>query len=252
MNKKNFFVKLVSKFYFPGLGNKIFNKVNLSKVFIIFTLGFISRVLVNNIFDVNNLTEYVETITVVYYSFLVFLIGSINDLPKINMEVFNIPLVRKAISSLVSMKREEMTLNNVGDKSSSSYVKDLNSVSKDKLKIQDVLFMGDKISKDRAGSSKSNWPYPGLQGLYGDKGGTRPQLPAAAQGLYTQINGAVIPTEDLSKSFRIKRRLFWYTWKRFTGEYSSFENFKDNYPSQLNFRKEIKKDIKNVLANSKK
>lgn len=185
MKIKYFFDKLLFKLHSPPLVHRFFNKVNLSKVFIIFTFGLVTRVLVNYFYDVNVFTDYTTYISLSYYTGMAFFISFINDLPKINWNVLNISVVRRAIYSLISIKSEEMTLKNVGFKSSP------NSISNDKLKVSDTLFMGDKNGKNRGGASEvgHRWPYAGLQGLYGNRSGTRPQLSAAAQGLYGDRGG---------------------------------------------------------------
>ena len=76
---KYFCVNLVSKISFPGLADRIFNRSNINKVFIIFIFGFVSRVLVNHIYDINVFREYTETISLVYYALMSLFIILVNE-----------------------------------------------------------------------------------------------------------------------------------------------------------------------------
>lgn len=55
---------------------KIFNRVNLTKIFIV---GFLSRFLVNYFADVNVFVDYTNYISIIYYACLSFFIVFIND-----------------------------------------------------------------------------------------------------------------------------------------------------------------------------
>ena len=71
------------KFFSFALFNRILlfiNRVTISKVIIIFTLGFISRVLINNIYNVNVFVEYTHTISLVYYTIMSLVIVLVSDL----------------------------------------------------------------------------------------------------------------------------------------------------------------------------
>ena len=58
----------------------IFNPLNISKALIIFIFGLVTRILVNSFYDINVLTEYTETISLVYYSIKAFFVVFTNEL----------------------------------------------------------------------------------------------------------------------------------------------------------------------------
>lgn len=64
--KRDIFNKL-SLFYFRWLKEKMFNRQNITKLFIIFTVGFVSRVLINYIYEINVFIEYTNVISYIYY-----------------------------------------------------------------------------------------------------------------------------------------------------------------------------------------
>lgn len=94
----------------------IFNRFNLTKVFIIFIVGFISRILVNQFLGVNVFIDYTNTISLIYYlvmsSFVVIvheLVGYLNfsiipsciitlfnDIPKVNFNALKLSSLRNA------------------------------------------------------------------------------------------------------------------------------------------------------------
>jgi hypothetical protein len=87
-----------------GLLTKIFTKSNVSKVIIIFTVGFISRVFIGLYYDVNVFIEYYKTLSLVYYSIMaifvvvlseVFTYFDFNIIPSFIFEFFD--LVRELI-----------------------------------------------------------------------------------------------------------------------------------------------------------
>ena len=45
----------------------------------------------------------------------------------------------------------------------------------------------------------------------------------------------------------LKRRIFWYSWKMYSKEYVSYEDFKVKWDINFSIRKEIKKDLKEVF-----
>jgi hypothetical protein len=57
----------------------IFNRPNLNKVIFIFILGFISRAFINNIYDVNVFTDYMNKISFIYYLFFSLFIIIIHE-----------------------------------------------------------------------------------------------------------------------------------------------------------------------------
>ena len=45
----------------------------------------------------------------------------------------------------------------------------------------------------------------------------------------------------------LKRRVFWYSWKMYSKEYMSYEDFKVKWDTSSSIRKEIKKDLKEAF-----
>lgn len=70
-NKYNLFSSLISK---------VFNKSNLNKAIIIFIIGFISRIIVNNIYGVNVYVEFLNIVSFIYYMFFSLLIVFVHEL----------------------------------------------------------------------------------------------------------------------------------------------------------------------------
>jgi hypothetical protein len=62
-------------FLFTGLLAKVFNKLNFTKVIVIFSVGFISRCLVNYLFGLNVFLDYTNIISCLYYvGFSIFIV----------------------------------------------------------------------------------------------------------------------------------------------------------------------------------
>jgi hypothetical protein len=72
----------------PILLGRIFTKSNLNKIIIIFIAGFISRVLIVYFYNVNVFFEYLNIISILYYSFMSFFIVIVHEV--INYFEFNI------------------------------------------------------------------------------------------------------------------------------------------------------------------
>lgn len=68
------------KFYFPVLFGRIFNKSSLNKVIIIFIVGFISRILVNYVYDTNVYLDYLNIISFIYYVYMACFVVLIHEL----------------------------------------------------------------------------------------------------------------------------------------------------------------------------
>jgi hypothetical protein len=124
----------------------IFNRVNFSKVLVIFVVGFVSRVLVNNFWNVNVFVDYLNSISLGYYSFMAIFLVLVHELfsyidlkllPKISMDVFSISSIRKAISVIIS---------NIGNKDkvpiSGNLGVDKVLDKSDKVKVSGVLLKG--------------------------------------------------------------------------------------------------------------
>jgi hypothetical protein len=85
---KLYIVYLSIKNKLPILLGKIFTKANLNKIIIIFIVGFISRVFIVNIYNVNVYFEYLNIISILYYSCMSFFIVIVHEL--VNYYEFNI------------------------------------------------------------------------------------------------------------------------------------------------------------------
>lgn len=141
------FIKLIYNISFSSLWNRIFNRLNLSKVLVIFVVGFVSRVLVNYLWGVNVFVDYLNSISIGYYGFMAIFVVLVNEIfsyidlksfPMISIkDVFSISSIRKAISGIIS---------NIGNKGKVSLSGDLGDKvleKSDKVKVSGVLLMGD-------------------------------------------------------------------------------------------------------------
>jgi hypothetical protein len=70
------------------LKKKIVSNTKLRKIIVIFTIAFISRVVINNIFDTNVFTEYLSLISLSYYSCMA--IFTYSGLWKLDLAMFSI------------------------------------------------------------------------------------------------------------------------------------------------------------------
>jgi hypothetical protein len=64
---------------FNNLFKRLFNRVTFTKVFVIFIVGFCSRVLINYFYGVNVFVEYFNSISLIYYVFMSLFIVVINE-----------------------------------------------------------------------------------------------------------------------------------------------------------------------------
>lgn len=87
---KKFFINL------KLLAQKTFTQNNISKVLVIFTIGITSRYLVNDYFDINVFVDYLNQISVVYYSMLATFIVFIHEL----FAFYNLNLIPKWVSNI--------------------------------------------------------------------------------------------------------------------------------------------------------
>ena len=60
---------IIKQKFFLFFRNKIFNKLNFTKFIIIFTVGFLSRFLVSSFYNINVYLDFLNMISVVYYTF---------------------------------------------------------------------------------------------------------------------------------------------------------------------------------------
>lgn len=63
-----------------GFLTKVFTPVNISKIIIIFTVGFVSRYLINEYYNINVFTEYCHLISIGFYSIFSIFIVFIHEL----------------------------------------------------------------------------------------------------------------------------------------------------------------------------
>ena len=145
------FIKFIDNISFSCLWKRIFNRLNLSKVLVIFMVGFVTRVFINYVYDINVFVDYLNSISLGYYGFMAIFVVLVNELfsyidlkllPKISLDVFSISSIRKAFSVII---------NNIGNKgkvtisSGNSDVLSGKVLDKsDKVKVSGVLFMGDR------------------------------------------------------------------------------------------------------------
>src|ERR1700683_1520706 len=72
----------------PILLGKIFTQSNINKVIIIFIVGFISRIFIVKMYNVNVFFEYLNIISILYYSCMSFFVVIIHEF--VNFFEFNI------------------------------------------------------------------------------------------------------------------------------------------------------------------
>ena len=123
--------------------------------------------------------EYTNIISLMYYGFMAWFIAIINELPRINFNVFNISIIRKAISSLISKGfdlHNKMFLGNVKGID--------NMYSNDKLKKSNLLLVENRNNKGRSRTSGS----AALKGLYAHGGSS-----SRGRGHYNPVNIFVVP-----------------------------------------------------------
>lgn len=165
------FIKLIYNISFSCLWNRIFNRLNLSKVLVIFVVGFVTRVLINYVYDINVFVDYLNTISLTYYGMMSIFVVLVNELfsyvdlkslPLISIkEVFSISSIRKGFSVIIS------NLGNKGKVPLSSGNGDVFSGKvldkSDKVKVTGVLLMGERDAISSGVKVKGN-------GMLGVKG----------------------------------------------------------------------------------
>jgi len=81
-------LNIKSKLWTTQLLNKIFSKSNISKIIIIFVVGFVSRVLVCHFYGINVYTEYFNNVSCIYYMLMatfVVILGEVVTYFEINI-----------------------------------------------------------------------------------------------------------------------------------------------------------------------
>jgi len=86
---------------------KNFIKLNfntLIKIFITFSIGFISRSLVNYAFDINVFEDFTNIVSIIYYGCMAAITTFINGLPSITFNIFDFKLIKNAIKECCEKK----------------------------------------------------------------------------------------------------------------------------------------------------
>jgi len=127
-------------------------------VLVIFVVGLVSRVLVNNFWDVNVFVDYLNSISLLYYGFMSIFVVLVNELfsyidikilPKISMDVFRISSIRKSISVIISNISNKVKVPISGDLGLDKVIDKSN-----KVKVTGVLLMGDRDGISYGGREK--------------------------------------------------------------------------------------------------
>src|SRR5277367_3263335 len=142
----------IKKFHYSGFLSKVFTKKNANKAIIVFLVGFISRIFINNFYNVNVFSDYLNTISFAYYSgmslFIVFIhevviYFNLNVLPNFSFSSIEkiIVFIKKYFLSIVifpklpSIKLSNLSLFNI-TRATKSFMKNLlDSNSREKLTI---------------------------------------------------------------------------------------------------------------------
>lgn len=135
--------------------SRVFNKGNISKILIIFIIGFVSRSVVNCVYDINVFSYNIYSISVIYYTFMAFVwilvyeVVSYFNFPSISYEVFNISSIRKGVTAI--LKRFIGCENKIvlGMKSIDCKSRD-NSINK----LLNIISMNESDREDSKGGSK--------------------------------------------------------------------------------------------------
>lgn len=83
-NMKNFFIVFLPR---------VFTRVNISKVLVIFLVGFLCRVFINSYWDINVFVEYLSIVSIAFYSYMAGFVVFINEL----FSFFNISIIPRYI-----------------------------------------------------------------------------------------------------------------------------------------------------------
>ncbi len=89
--------------------SRVFSKGNLSKIIIIFIIGFVSISVVNYVYDINVFIDNIYSISVIYYTYmgivsiLFYEVVIYFNFPSISNEVFNISSIIKGVSDILKM-----------------------------------------------------------------------------------------------------------------------------------------------------
>lgn len=183
----------------------VFNRLNFSKVLVIFVVGFVTRVLINYVYDINVFVDYLNTISLTYYGMMSIFIVLVNELfvyidlkslPLISIkDVFSISSIRRGFSAIIS---------NIGNKGKIPLSGDLGveKVLEKSDKFTGVLLMGDRDGISSAPTS-SNRPTHFEGKKLTDQGDI---IPSGVRGLYD--GSRISRNENLSLYIKFKSRLY--------------------------------------------
>ena len=108
--------------FFLQLLNSFFTRVNLSKIMIIFSVGFIFRVFINYFGDLNVFVNYLHPLSLIYYSFMASFIVFINEmfslyqisiLPNFMTLFSYLPSFSSIFSTFIHIKYEYFELSSI-------------------------------------------------------------------------------------------------------------------------------------------
>jgi hypothetical protein len=141
--------------------NKFLSSVMFRRIFIIFVVGLVSRLVVNLVFDINVFKDYMSYISLIYYMCMACFVGFVHELPSISFNVFNFKLVKSAIRSIV----EDSSLI-FSSKILSNDNMFIDNMKMDKMQ-QNSVFKQDNSERTTYGRI-SKFKSAGVRGLYGD------------------------------------------------------------------------------------
>ena len=192
-----------------------------SKVFIVFIVGFVSRLLINNIYVLNVFLELSETLCLVCCAMISFFVRGLeyNIIPifvinfavcllnfiirfigfpisflsksfkgllkfssKVTIEALKLSSIKKAFSNIINGLENKDKITINSDSFDNKLLH--NTGSKDKQKYSNVLFKGDKLTGSSAKSKGQSAALNALQGYKGNKD----RQSAAIGGLYEDSN----------------------------------------------------------------
>lgn len=86
---KTFYLFIKNKILTSNLLVRIFNKLNLTKVIIIFIVGFSTRIFIAHVYSINVFTDYLNNISIIYYIFFSIFIVLVHEL----VHYFNLNII---------------------------------------------------------------------------------------------------------------------------------------------------------------
>jgi|SRR5215469_13552585 len=173
-----------NKLTFSGLLDRVFNKSNINKILIIFVVGLTSRILINNIYNINVFSDYFNKVSIIYYVLMsIFIVSirevityfNINIIPSfifdsikyvtfIDSKVFNNIKLRNFTISSINKKLKNVYFDNFTNKLSITQVNLNNSIDKSlsdndlntKVLSRSISSHENKSNSDSNSSSSAN------------------------------------------------------------------------------------------------